>query len=66
VTGGLLTLSRPSSGVRRCPSVQVDGSHVCAAVSLERRESGRLAVNLAVRSPVPLRALVAPCAGTCT
>jgi hypothetical protein len=50
VTGELLTLPRPSSSVRHCPSLQLDGSCPSAGIIAERHESVCLAVNLAVRA----------------
>jgi hypothetical protein len=48
VTGGLLTLPRPSSAVRRRSSLQVDGSCSSVDVASDRHESEPLAVRLAV------------------
>jgi hypothetical protein len=50
VTGGLLTLPRPSSAVRCRPSLQVDGSSSSVDVAGERHESEWSAVKLAVKS----------------
>jgi hypothetical protein len=47
-TGELLPLPRPSSAVRCGPSAQLIGLCLFAGVALERCESERLAVNLAV------------------
>ena len=47
-TSGPLTLPRPSRAVRCRPSAQVNGLCLFAGVAVERCESERLAVNLAV------------------